>query len=201
MPEDAGFWKGLAHGLQIGRGERRFIMNRGIAVVGVVLLGGICVLALQGSEEPKAGGTGKVRVGIYESRCVAVAFGNSKYNTKVRELMEEYKKAEAAGDKKKVEELKVKGEKGQDLLHRQGFGKYPVDDCLVPIKDALPKICKAAGVELIVGSVNYASPSVETVDVTDLLVKEYSPSEKVLQWVKEIRKTPPLEFDQFPIKD
>ena len=96
-------------------------------------------------------------------------------------------------------ELKRQGEKRQDRLHRQGFGNAAVNDLLEHIEDSFPQICEAANVDAIVTGIVYAGPTVKTVDVTDLLVKQYDPSEKTLRTVEELRKHPPIEWDKFPL--
>jgi hypothetical protein len=42
---------------------------------------------------------------------------------------------------------------------------------------------------------NYQSPEVEVVDVTDELVALFHPSEKVLGWVKDLKNHPPLPME------
>ncbi|MHC4062053.1 MAG: hypothetical protein ACYSR6_10680, partial [Planctomycetota bacterium] len=60
--------------------------------------------------------TSAARIGIYDSRAIAVAFvGSEVYKATVGKKMadmmaDEYKKAESEGDKKRVEELKAWGE-------------------------------------------------------------------------------------------
>ena len=182
-------------------------MIRAYAMAGVVLgtLFAVGPGAPEGEEkttpagQPQGGRT--VRLGVFESRAIAVAYVPSRFSTAVKKLMEEYKKAEASGDTKRMEELKKEGSRQQDRLHRQGFGNAPVDDLLEHIKGSFPDVCKAAGVDAIVTGVVYRSAGVETVDVTDLLAKPFEPSAKTLQHIEELKKHPPLDPDAFPLKD
>ena len=80
----------------------------------------------------------------------------------------------------------------QDRLHQQGFGRAPVDDLLAPIRDRIPAICQAEGVERIVPVWSWAAVGKKQVDVTDRLVAEYKPSEKTLQTIAELRKHPAI---------
>ena len=136
----------------------------------------------------------KLRIGTYDNRAIAVAFAPSKYNP-VAEKMKEMEKAKAAGDEAKQQELKVWGEAQQRKLHRQGFGRAPVDDLLAAVKDKLPEAAHRAGVAAIVWQCDYAGDNVEIVDVTDELVRLFEPSERVLKIVKDLKGKPPLDLD------
>ncbi len=182
-------------------------MIRACAIAGVVL----ATLFAAGSRAPEGEektapaaqpqGGRSVRLGVFESRAIAVAYVPSRFSTEVKRLMEEYKKAEASGDTKRMEELKKEGARQQDRLHRQGFGNAPVGDLLEHIKGSFPDVCKAAGVDAIVTGVVYRGPGVETVDVTDLLVKPFEPSAKTLKYIEDIKNHPPLDPDAFPLKE
>ncbi len=132
------------------------------------------------------------RVGYYESRAIAVAFARSRFNTQFPATLAEYNQAKAAGDQKRIAELKDVFHAMQDRLHRQAFGQEPVDDLLASIQDQLPAIRAKAGVEEIVQGPAPAEPGVEAVDVTDLLVAEFEPGEDTLKTIRELRKHPPL---------
>jgi hypothetical protein len=137
----------------------------------------------------------KVRVGTYDNRAIAVAYTSSKYNN-VSELMRDHEEAKRAGDKKRALELEEQGAKRQRQLHRQGFGRVPVDDLLAPVADKLPAMARDAGVDLIAWHCNWTGPGVEVVDVTDALVRLYEPSEKALGWIADLRKQAPLDLDE-----
>ena len=93
----------------------------------------------------------RTRVGIYDSRAVAVAFAHSDWNEKrLQPKMAEMKKAKAIGDTKKIKALDQWGKAQQAKLHRQGFSTAPVDDILEHIKDNLPQITKDANVAALV---------------------------------------------------
>ena len=172
-----------------------------LVIIAVTILISLIFVLVLGEESATSMSPQKLRVGVFESRAIAVAFAASKYNTITQDLMKEYKEAEAKGDKKRMDELKQKGEKHQDKLHRQGFGNAPVDDLLVYIKDSFPEIAKKSGVDVIVSSVVYNNPSVEIIDITNEIVKPFNPSEKTLKTIEELRKHPPLAWDEFPIND
>ncbi|MHC4414881.1 MAG: hypothetical protein ACYS0G_06320 [Planctomycetota bacterium] len=153
----------------------------------VTMLGAFSVAR---SHEPRAG----LRVGVYDNRAIAVAYATSRFNP-VSEKMAEFEKAKAAGDAKRVEELEAWGEKHQRQLHRQGFGRVPVDDLLAHVKDELPEVARKTGIDAIAWHCDYASADVEQVDITTELVMLFDPSKKTLKTVQELRKHEPVDLD------
>ena len=139
----------------------------------------------------------KVRIGIYDSRAVAVAFAHSDFNdNRLKARMPEMEKAKAAGDTKKIEELDTWGHAQQEKLHRQGFSTAPVDDILEHIKDKLPEISKQADVTALVSKWDKKTlkryRSAELIDVTDLIVAPFDPSEKNLKMIEQLKKKKPI---------
>jgi hypothetical protein len=158
-----------------------------------------CATAL--AQEPAA----KVRVGIYDSRAIAVAFGGSEAfqastGKQLAALRAEYNEAKAAGNQKRVAELEAQGKAQQVLLHKQGFSTAPVDDILDHIKDKIPGIAKAAGVGPIVSKWDKDAlakyKSAELVDVTMPLVNAFHPIERQLKFAIEIQKQPPISLEE-----
>ena len=135
----------------------------------------------------------KVRVGIFDSRAVAVAYAHSEWNG-IDAKMAEMEKAKAAGDTKKIKELEAWGPAQQAKLHKQGFGTAPVQDLLKHIKGDIPKIAKEAGVDIIISKwdVVYQNPSIELVDITNEIVKPFNPSEKTLKSIRSNQTHPPV---------
>jgi hypothetical protein len=138
---------------------------------------------------------GSVRIGIYDSRAVCIASrGSPIFMAPIRDLQKQLADAQAAGDGKKVEQIKKRGETLQMLRHLQGFSNARVDDLMVQIKDQLPQIAQAAGVVAIVDAADFHSSDVQIVDVTDELVKAFHPDEKTLKTVADLRKVKPIEI-------
>jgi Skp family chaperone for outer membrane proteins len=141
----------------------------------------------------------KVCVGVFDSRAVAVAYAHSKlFQDQYQKLKKDLDKAEAAGDKAQAVSIKAEGKAGQERMHQQGFGTASVKKYLERVKDKIPAVAKEAGVDLIVSKweVTFQGPAVETVDVTDELVKVFEPNERVLKIVAEMKKHPPLDEDE-----
>ena len=146
-----------------------------------------------GQSAPEAGA--KLRVGVYDSRAIAIAYGNSEFNEVVK-VRKEYDKAKAAGDKKRIEELEEWGPRHQRQLHRQGFGRVPVTDLLEHVRDRLPEVAQKTGVDVIAFECNYLGPGVEEVDITLELAMLFNPSKKALGWIEDMKDVEPLDLDE-----
>ncbi len=152
------------------------------------------VLSVVGCGWPQAtGGGGKVRLGVFNTRVVALAYGRSEgHNPEVRAKMAEYNRAKEAGDEERIAELEKWGEEGQARMHRQVFGDAPIFDILAKMADELPRVTESAGVDAIVGEVHHAGPGVELVDVTEQMAEVWNPDEETRRIMRELPKHPPV---------
>lgn len=131
----------------------------------------------------------KLRIGIYDSRAVAVAYVRSgAMEPAMKDLKAQRDEAKKKGDEKRVKQIEDEGANTQTLRHLQGFSNAPVDDILATIKDKLPDIAKDASVDLIVARTDFQNDNVETVDVTDQLVALFQPDDKTNKTIAELRK-------------
>lgn len=166
----------------------------------------VAVIGCAKTSRPEKGSSpSTTRIGVYDSRAIAVAFvGSEVYKAtvgkKMADMMTEYKKAESEGDKKRVKELKELGESQQTLLHKQGFSTAPVDDILEFITNKLPGIKKQANVEMLVSKWDTQTlaqqTSAEQVDVTMLLVEAFRPNEKQKKFAIDIQKHDPMSLKE-----
>lgn len=145
--------------------------------------------------------TSKERIGVYDSRALAVAFvGSEVFQGYLQDLMSRHEKAKADGDQKLVAELEAEGEAQQRLLHKQGFSTAPVDNILVHIRDQLPGIAKEAGVGPIVSKWDKETlskyESAEQVDITMALVRALKPNERQLKFARGIQKQQPVSLEE-----
>ena len=141
------------------------------------------------------------RVGIYDSRAVAFAwFWNDAHQRQLRELTQQARAAQAAGDTNRFQTLAAGLRRQQDEIHREGFSTAPPLAALAEIKDRLPEIERQAGVTVLVSKWDTAAlkqfPRAETVEVTGLLVREFKPAEKQLKSISELEKNKPLPLDE-----
>lgn len=164
-----------------------------ITIICTALAAVVLTLSLASAtpSAPEAGA--KLRVGVYDSRAIAIAYGNSDY-LPAREMKQKYRAAKEAGDEARVKELETWGQDHQKKLHFQGFGRVPVTDLLELVKDRIPDVAKTAGVDVIAFECNYTGSNVEVVDITEELALLFLPNEKALTWLKEVRQVEPLSL-------
>ena len=137
-----------------------------------------------------------LRVGTFDSRGIALAYGRSARPdcllAKVAELRNEYEQARKAGNEDRMKELEMEPPALQEQIHKQVFGGAPIDDILALIKDDLSKVAEAASVKLIVSDVLHSSPGVELVDITKEMCAPFEPDGETLKMIKQVIATPPV---------
>ncbi len=146
------------------------------------------------------------RIGVYDSRAIAVAFvGSEAFKTAMAALEAQHAEAKAAGDEQRVAELEAQGAAQQERLHQQGFATVPVDDILTHVADQLPAIKAGASVETIVSKWDQAAlstyPTAERVDVTMALVDALAPTDRQRERAIEIQKVDPTPVETAKIVD
>ena len=156
-----------------------------IVLVSALVIVGVVVLAAGQTGGGPAAGAGKVRIGVYDNRAIAVAYAASEFNP-VKEKMTEMEAAKKAGDEKKMAELREWGREHQQMLHFQGFSRVPVEDLLEPVKGKVAKVAEDMKLAAITAECTYTAANVEVVDVTDELVELYQPSERTRKMAKMI---------------
>lgn len=158
----------------------------------------VAVLGLTTITLPAQMPVGELRVGVYDSRAIAVAYaGSSEFAATLKQAKADYQTAKQANDEKRMAEIRNRMKLQQRRMHEQGFSTGSVASIMDSIKDSLPAVAKSAGVDLIVSKweVNYQSSPVKTVDVTDKLVALFHPNERSAKWAKEIQQKPPIPIE------
>lgn len=153
--------------------------------------------SLAQEKSPKA----RERIGVYDSRAVAVAFAGSAIQAEqLKDLRAAHQKAKDAGDSREVARLEARGKAWQQKAYQQGFSTAPVDDLLAHITNALPAIQKAAAATALVSKWDEAGlrkhAGAETVDVTMALVEAFHPNERQQKHAIEIQKRKPISLKQ-----
>lgn len=157
--------------------------------------------ASQETAPARAGGP--VRVGVYDSRAVAIAYGNSKlHQRRIAEAAAEHEAAKASGDSGRAEVIQARMKDLQNLRHMQVFGDAPIPDILKDLEAALAAEARKGRLDLIVreADIAFRGPGVEVVDITDALAETFEPSERVRGWMRDVRKHPPIPLERFPIE-
>ena len=100
------------------------------AVMAFVLAACVVMTALSlGVHRVEDQGKSRTRVGVYDSRAVAIVYHRSEAGAAQRDALEKkLDAARTAGDEKKIQLLEKAFDRMQWLAHRQGFGQTSVDD-------------------------------------------------------------------------
>lgn len=165
----------------------------------VMLVFGALALAASGVTSLAQAAGPKLRVGVYDSRVVAVAWANStEFQEALKAIQADHKKARDAKNEKRVKEIEAQMQLRQRRAHEQGFSTGSVIPIMARVKDHLPEIARQAGVQIIVSKweLNYQATDVEIVDVTDKLVANFHVSARGLKWCQDIPKHEPLPIEQ-----
>ncbi len=175
-------------------------MKRKMMGLGLVVLS-LGAMYLFSSVQPVNGAEKKtlLRVGVYDSRGIAVAYMNSEHFDKIlaekRLALEQAKKDNVSN---KVKELEAWGRQHQARAHQQGFGTAPVHECFECIKQQIPAAAKAAGVDVIVSKweCDYLADDADVVDVTMELAKLFNPRPKAYEWIGQLKDHKPISAEE-----
>ena len=162
-----------------------------VGVTFLLLLGSASTDVLQAQQTK--------RIGIFDSRAVAIAYARSdSFMKQLGGMNAELKKAKEEDDEQKVKELNKQGPHLQQLLHQQGFSTGSVCNIIERIKDKLPQIAKENNVALIVSKweLAYSNESMELIDLTTQLVNLFSPNEQTLKVIEEMKNQPPVPIEE-----
>ena len=143
---------------------------------GIIVLFGILVICsmlvtLCSAEE-------KLRVGTFDSRAIAHAYGLSEM---AKPMVSDMRKKYILAKKEGNEELRIELKALQQVMQQQAFSVASVADILEKVEAELPKVAKEAGVDIIVSKWEVMFTSRHTLSIHCLCSsKSISP------------KTPPL---------
>ena len=178
-------------------------MRQWIAIWGMVGAIGGC-WGCSGTDAGEAGagsGAKGIRIGVYDSRSIAVAFaGSAKHEALIAEAAKALEDAKAQGDPdmiayrdRRVWELRYQ-------LHRQGFGTAPVGDILALYPEAVEALMDRHRLVALVSKWDEAGlgryRGAEQVDITEELLEAPGPSERQRRYALEIRQHKPLSAAQ-----
>ena len=118
-------------------------MSRVMCMATVVWIAALtgAVAAQIPSSAPAPAAPQKVRVGVYDSRMVALAYYNGADHQKfMQELMAQLKAAKAANDATRITELEYQGPALQNLMHYQVFSNASIPNVMERLTADLPTI-------------------------------------------------------------
>jgi len=140
----------------------------------------------------------KTRIGTFDSRCIAIAYGRTDFLKNIGDLRKEHEKAKTEGNEEKVKELEKLGPNLQLIMHQQGFSTGSVINIMEKIKDKLPAIAEKNNIKLILSKweLFYHDESLELVDITDQIVDLFNLDEQSRNIIEEIKKMEPVPIEQ-----
>jgi hypothetical protein len=140
---------------------------------------------------PPSHSAGEARVGVFDTRAVALAYGRSEQHEKALEpYVVDARKAKEKGDKEAYDEIDAKMIAWQEQMHEQVFNGAPIDNILAEYyteKD-WRTIAEKAGVDLILCDVLYRAPDTPVVDITKKVVEVFNPDEKTWGYIDDVMK-------------
>ena len=170
-------------------------MKRKMVMFGVMSFLGVTYLIGSAHQASAAEKKKLLRVGVYDSRGIAIAYANSGHWGKIlKEKQAALEQAKKEGNTEKVKEIEAWGPAQQAKAHLMGFGTAPVHECFECVKDKIPQVAKAAGVDVIASKweFDYLASDAEVVDVTMELAKMFEPKEKAYKWIKQMKDKDPI---------
>lgn len=169
-----------------------FTRRLAAVLVGCALLAGNALAA----ETNIAG-----RIGVYDSRALAYAeFWTPAHQSRIKELVKTAKAAKAAGETERFNKLDAELKAERERNHLQVFSTAPVDEILAGMKERVAAVQQEANVSRLVSK--WDEPALkelkraEKVDVTDLLLREFTLDEKQQKVVADLRQKKPLPLEK-----
>mgnify|MGYP003375943906 CR=1 FL=1 len=167
-----------------------------------LIIGFCCLLILISTLAISQQENNKVRIGIFDSRCVAVAYGRSAdFMKEIDMLKNEVAKAKESGNEELVKELEQQGPTKQVLMHQQVFSNGSINNILATIKDKLQTLAKENNVKMILSKweIPFSDDSFEYVDITDQLVTFFNPDDATKKIIDDIKAMEPISIEKISI--
>jgi hypothetical protein len=147
----------------------------------------------------------EIRIGVFDSRAVAVAYYNSDFSdTKqiFQSLTTQMQEAKSKDDKEAVAKLEREATLRQAILHEQGFGTGSVINITETVKDKLTQLANDENLSAIVSKweISFSNNNVELIDITEKIVHFFDPNDQMKGMVKEIMQTEVVK-DAYLIED
>ena len=131
-----------------------------------------------------------VKVGTFDKASIVVAFyGSPLWSAQLKAKEAELRHAKQANDQKRLDELNRWGGDSQELADKQVAGEASIANILTMLQPVFPAVADQAHVALIAPELAYAGSSVETVDVTGLLLDQLQATPRTRQVIDELRKS------------
>lgn len=129
-----------------------------------------------------------IRVGTFHKPSVVAFYGSPLWADTLKAKRSELNAAKKANDTQRAKDLESWGGVQQELAHRQLAGEAPIDNILQALSAQLPELARKAGVVLIAPDIPYSDRTVQTVDITDLLLDCLQANQRTRDIVRDLRK-------------
>jgi hypothetical protein len=168
----------------------------------LILFISLCLIIISGRESIAQD---KIRIGVFDSRAVAVAFYNSKFSNVQQIFGEIGKRMKAAQDSNNTEEItniQEEAKMRQAFIHEQGFGKGSVSAIMEMMKDKIIELSNKENLNVLISrwELVFTSTNAEVIDVTDKITDLFEPDERIKTILQEMKKQEPIP-DAYLIKD
>ena len=178
--------------------ETRIKINQAILSIVVLILLALCWsnVTAQKKSEP-------LKIGIYDSRIVTMAYSRSEHFQKVMNDMNESEAIMLSNDTAKKIEAIYKIFTKQYIMHQQVFSNGSSAYILDLVKDKLAQVAKDAGVFAIVSKweLTYVDPNVEVKDLTMPVSMLFNPSGDFDKMVPEMQAQAPIPLEEFTVEE
>ena len=147
-----------------------------------------------------------IRIGVFDSRAVAVAYYNSDFSNNYRQIFQslatQMQEAKSKDDKEAIAKIEREATLRQAILHEQGFGTGSVINITETVKDSLIKLANEENLSAIVSKweISFSNNNVELIDITEKIVHFFDPNDQMKDMVKEIMQTEVVK-DAYLIED
>jgi DNA-binding XRE family transcriptional regulator len=172
--------------------------------MGLLVLVVAAMAMASGSGSATAGTAARptVKIGVYDSRVVALAYARSgPFMQHVTQMRKDLEEARAKNDTTRIKELEAEGPAMQVRLHQQAFSTAGVTNIMAKVADVIPGIARDAGVVLIVSKweMPYRDASIEIVDVSLPIAMLFKPDERTLKIIGQMKDMKPVPFDEISL--
>lgn len=167
-------------------------------IIIMAIVSGSGFLVVHG-QTTKRGKKALLRIGVYDSRIITIAYSDSMYNDNIMvKKSKEKKEAEKAGDLEKVQKIDDWMNWFSIYRHAQGFSTEPVHDLLACVQKKIPQIAREAGVDIIVSKweFDYIASDAEVVDVTEQLALLFEPKSEISPVIQKLKDTKPVPYTE-----
>jgi len=147
----------------------------------------------------------KIRIGVFDSRAIAIAFYNSKFSTNQEifaALGTKMKEAKEKNDKEAITKIEREASLRQVIMHEQGFGRGSINNVTEIVKEKIAQLAKSENLSTIVSKweLVFSGSDIILVDVTEKIADFFEPNEKIKLMLKEIKLSEPIK-DAYLIED